>query len=107
MDRLGRMRHRLAIQSATETPNAYGEPVKAWSTVATRWGRVEPMLGNERYTAQQVVGELSHKITMRYYSGLTPKHRLVFGSRVFHIESIITEDEIENYIEVQAREQVT
>lgn len=82
----GDMRHRVQIQQRIETPNEFGEPVVNWNTIATRWGAIEPLTAKELIAAQQVQSDVSHKIRMRYYAGLTPKMRLVKGVRVFNID---------------------
>ena len=85
----GELRHRLAIQSATETRDAIGGVTKSWATVATRWGSIRPLSGQELVSAQQASPRVSHKITIRYYSGLTPAFRLQNDSRTFNISSIL------------------
>lgn len=101
----GKLRHRIAIQSATETQDAHGGPVRTWSTVATHWGSIEPLQMREIFTAQQVEAQLSHRITLRYYSGLTSAHRLLFGARVFNIHSVRDLDERNRTHEVLAMEE--
>lgn len=95
---IGPMRHRLEIQTASASPNAYGEPILTWSTVATRWGSIDPLAGRELWQARQVSPDVSHKVTLRYYAGLTPKCRLVFGSRTFEVESVLTIDERKRFM---------
>lgn len=86
----GQLRHRVAIQRATETKNGLGEPVHTWATQVTRWMRVEPMQGKELFEARQVNPKMSHKVTMRYdgTTSVTPDDRLLWGSRVFNIVDV-------------------
>ena len=102
----GKLRHRLALQSAATTRNSYGEKEKAWSTYDTVWGSVEPMQGNERVLAQQVNAKLSHKIRIRYNSSVTVQHRILFDSRYFHINAIILPEEREAEMELMCSEAV-
>ncbi len=90
--RAGRLRHRLEIQTVTETLNTYGEPTKTWATDATRWGAIEPLTGRERFQANQVQAETTHTVRMRYYA-LSAKQRIKHGSRYFYIENVINTDE--------------
>lgn len=97
--RAGRLRHRVALQRATETANSFNEPVVSWSTLATVWGAVEPISGKEFFAAQQVQSSVSHRITVRYYAGLTTKDRVLWtdpstsGQRIFDINAILDRDE--------------
>ena len=38
-------------------------------------------------------GEGEYEIRIRYYSGVTPKWRVKWGSRIYDIESVINPDE--------------
>jgi SPP1 family predicted phage head-tail adaptor len=91
--RAGRLRHRVQIQAATDTRASDGSLTRTWATVATRWASVEPLNGRELYYAQQVQPLVSVQVTMRYYDGLTPAHRLYWDSRAFEIASVTSTNE--------------
>ena len=85
--RAGRLRHRIAIQAATESKGATGQTLRTWSTVTTVWAGIEPVKGEERLAAQGVAAKLTHRVILRYgaYASLTSAHRFLFGSRIFEI----------------------
>lgn len=87
--RAGRLKQRIAIQTAAETKGATGQTVKTWSTVATVWAAVEPIRGEERIAAQGVQAKLTHRVILRYIScpTLTSAHRFLLGARVLEIVS--------------------
>jgi len=92
--RAGNLRHRVVIQSYSASPGGvFNSPQPAWSTVTTVWGRVTPLSGSEPVYASMVSPETTHEIEIRWYSGLTTKHRLQHDSRNFNIESIVDRDE--------------
>ena len=95
----GKLRYRLEIQSVTET-NADGEVTEAWATDDTVWGSIEPLRGKEIFEAGQVESRATHRIRIRYYSGLTPTNRFKFGSRIFNIESVANVEE--RNVEIEA-----
>lgn len=107
MRAIGPMRDRLEIQARTMAANSYGERVATWETVATRWGQVDPLNGRELWQAQSVRPDVSHKVTMRYYDGLSPRHRLKLGSRIFEITSVINIDNRKRFVDVTCIEEVT
>lgn len=87
--RAGKLRHRLEIQSQAQTQDSItGEVTGGWSTVATRWGSVEPLNGREYVQSQQVQAEVTHRITMRHFDGLTVQHRIKWGNRLFDINHV-------------------
>lgn len=85
----GKLCKRITIQSRTIAQDGFGAAVSTWSDVATVWANVEPLTGVEGWQSQQVRPELSHKISIRFYPGLSSTHRLKFGSRILNIESVI------------------
>jgi len=50
--RIGKLRHRIALQSITTAKNAFGEDIPTWATYSTVWGSVEPLTGRELFNAQ-------------------------------------------------------
>ena len=102
----GKLRHRLALQSATTTRDTYGAEVETWSTYDTVWGSVEPLRGTERIFAQQVNAKVTHKIRVRSNSSITVQHRILFDSRYFYINSVINPDERNIEIELICSEAV-
>ncbi len=92
--RAGRLRHRVNIQVATEVKGSYGSATKAWSNA---WSGVpasiEPLSGREFFSADEITAESTHKIVMRYRVGVTKLHRILFGTRIFNITSVININE--------------
>lgn len=99
------LRQRIMIQAKTETRDARGGVTETWTTIATRWGSIEPLSAREILNAQQVDARVSHRVTLRYYPGLTPEHRLLKDARVFHIEAVVNPLERDKATQVLAMEQ--
>ena len=102
----GAMRHRVVVQSASESRAADGGVTLTWSDVSTRWAQIEPASGKEFFVNQQVAAEVTHKITLRNYDTLTTQHRLKFGTRYFNILSVLRPDEIKHTMQALAKEVV-
>jgi SPP1 family predicted phage head-tail adaptor len=103
----GSLRHRVQIQTFSEARDADGGITPTWTTAATRWASVEPLRGNEFFNASQVKGNVTHRVVMRYYAGLTPTDRIVHDSRNLNIVAVLNPDERNIMTEVLATEQVT
>ena len=78
--RAGRLRHTVEIQRATEAADATGQMIKTWSTIATRKAEIIPLSGDEYMDAQQIQSKVTHRVTMRYYDGLTSVDRLYWAA---------------------------
>jgi SPP1 family predicted phage head-tail adaptor len=100
----GQLRHRVNVLRNTETGDGRGGSSSAWANVATVWAEVAPMQGRELFAAQQVNALTSHKITMRYFAGLTAADRIQFGSRSFNIRQVINVEEVNRWHELIAEE---
>lgn len=76
--RAGRLDRRLTLQSRTlAAPNARGEKIPSYSTLATVWGGRRDVSGREFVSAGQLHSEASTRFEIRYRSDLTPIHRVV------------------------------
>lgn len=101
---VGRMRERITIQAENPSADNYGGYSLSWSDVTTVWGRVQPLRGAEQYEAMRTEAQTQYTIRIRYYSGLTEKHRFKLGTRVFNIRAILNTDEHGMYQECLCEE---
>lgn len=105
--RIGRLRHRIVIEQATETQDGSGFPAPSWATYATRWAAVEPMTGRERFEGAQFESAVDTKFTVRHDSltaAITPKMRISYDSRYFEIDAVINPEERNRTLEILAEE---
>jgi SPP1 family predicted phage head-tail adaptor len=85
----GPMRHRITIETPTETQGRDGSTVRAWNAFLSTRASIEPLTGREYFAAEREQADVSHRIRMRYTGGITHRMRVSFGSRIFEIESVI------------------
>ncbi len=102
----GKLRHRVVIQENTPTRDSYGDEVDSWSTWATVWGAVEPLTGREAFSAgaNQRLAEVTHRIRIRYRSGVLPTMRVTWRSRTFNIQSVIEPETRDREIQLMCEE---
>lgn len=95
--RTGKLRHRIAIQRYTVIENELGDQIEYWDTIAHAWAAIEPISGQEFWEAARIAAEVTHKVTMRppgvTIKQVSPADRIVFGSRILEIESILDIEE--------------
>lgn len=94
----GKLRQRITIQQPNDTTqNTFGEVVLTddsnWTTVDTLWAEIETLTGRELYAAQRIAAEATHKVTLRYYPGIIPKQRVLFGTRIFDVNAVLNIEE--------------
>lgn len=100
----GALRHRLELQAEVQTSDGQGGYVRTWQTSATVWGSVEPLVGRERWAAQQVQSPATHKIRLRYRDGVTTTVRIKFGTRTFNVREVLNLEERKVILELMAEE---
>lgn len=93
--RAGPLRDRIEIQTPTTARDAGGAATVSYATEATRYGRIEPLSSRERLIAAQSQSRTTLRIYLRFYDGLTTRHRLKKGSRTFGIVGVTQPDERE------------
>jgi SPP1 family predicted phage head-tail adaptor len=90
--RAGRLKNRVSIQKYTETKSDTGHPTKVLATVTTVWAATEATRGGESEFADELVASMTTKVIIRYsstVSAIDTTWRVLFGTRIFSIESII------------------
>jgi SPP1 family predicted phage head-tail adaptor len=98
------LRERVDIQAVSETKDAMGSPVQAWSTVAQVWADVAPMSTSEQWRRQQMQSAAGFKVTVRYRADLTPQHRIVLRNRVFQVRGMTNPDQRKRFLEIACDE---
>ena len=89
----GKYRHVVTFQRLRETQNLYGETStnenENWEDAFTARVGVFPISGREALglDADVKLGEITHRIVLRYTKGVESKMRVKFGSRIFDIIS--------------------
>lgn len=90
----GSLRHPVQIQRPVDVTDGFGAAGQQnWETIATVWAAIEPASAREFVTAQQMAAEVNTLIRIRYFPGITPKMRVLYGTRWFDIQGIIDVDE--------------
>lgn len=103
----GRLRHRITFLHPVKEKNEVGDTVLAERPWKTVWASVEPLRGREYFEARKIQSEATHKITIRYLTGITPDMKIDFKNRIFEIEGPpINPEERNRYLEIQATEKV-
>ncbi len=98
------MDKRIIVQVNTPASDSQGGYSDSWATLTTVWASIEPAKGYEKFQASQLETPISHKVTIRYRSGITTAHRILWGSRVLNIKEVINIDEANAFLRITAIE---
>jgi len=100
----GKLRHRVTIQQNNPSQDAEGVMTENWVNLATVWASIETLQGRELLAAQAIAAEASTRIRIRYREGITPAMRILYGSRVFDIQSSLDPEEKHQELHLMCRE---
>jgi SPP1 family predicted phage head-tail adaptor len=99
-----RLNTRITLQAPSTTADGYGETGATWTDIADVWASLEPIQGREFFSAQQVNAETTHRIRIRYRTGVTAAMRFKYGARFFEIQSVINTSERNNELVLMCTE---
>lgn len=95
--RAGPLRDQIEVLEQRNERDAGGGNTVRWEPVATVAGRVEPLSSRERMINAQVQGRTTARVTLRYFPGLTVRHRLAKvetdSRRTFEVIGVLNPDE--------------
>lgn len=85
----GKLRERVTVQIASGTTNTLGETVLAWADSTSVWASVEGVSARESLAAGQQEVSITHKVRLRFLSGLTQSMRFAWRGRTLEIVSLL------------------
>lgn len=100
----GQLRHRVELHSATVARDSYGQPKETFAKYADAWASITPLSMKERTFAEQLQGERTHLVTVRYNSSIDITDRVIFGTRTFEIVSILNPEERNHLLQMECKE---
>lgn len=102
-----RLRHKVDILRVEEIGDDFGDSTQTTYVDATVHAEVMPMTfrDTERLAREgQNVESITHRVVIRHHSGLTAKHKIRFGDRIFEIAGIANVAERDVMMEILCRE---
>lgn len=102
--RVGTLNKLITIEQPQEQRDAAGGVTMTWGELTRAWAGINSVSGTEKYISAERHSEATHQITMRYIAEVTPKMRVVYGSRVFVIISVIDPGERNKTLQLVVKE---
>jgi SPP1 family predicted phage head-tail adaptor len=108
-----KLKHRVTLQQEIQTPDGQGGYIRQWDDVAVLWAEIVPLTGNypssrggglEVFDAGQLQALMTHKMLIRYRSGLHAGMRFAFGDRLFNIKYVANSQQQNETLELLVEE---
>jgi SPP1 family predicted phage head-tail adaptor len=101
----GAMEHRVSLMSDSASRDSEGTPL-ALTDFSNTWAAIVVLQGRELDRAQEIVSEVTHKITIPYQANVQAQMQVQFGSRLFQIQAILNPDERNTELQLLCVERV-
>ena len=102
----GELNRRLVLEQPVESADGAGGVTRSYASVTTLWAAVRPAAARGDVVAAATGASVTHRIVLRTRAGLTTRHRLRDGSRIFRIVALRDPDGAGRFIEIAAEERV-
>ena len=106
---IGRLNKRITLMKFAETTDSMGQETQALIPVATIWGDLRPVRGNEYYEVQKIQAKVSHKLYIRYhaaYADIDSNWFIRYGNEEFDVVSVINVDLADKMFEIYCNARV-
>ena len=81
----GSLNKRIEIQSKTSTADDVGGYSDVWATTKTVWAAIWPLSAADVIEAMKTTAQVTHRVRIRYQSGITSAMRIKFGTIYYAI----------------------
>lgn len=98
--------HRVVIQSESRSLFIGGAYTTSWTTDSTVWANCQSYTDKESYNNDKTQEYNKYKVITRYLASITNKKRLLFDSKILHIETIKDPTNRGRMMEITCREEV-
>jgi SPP1 family predicted phage head-tail adaptor len=81
----GSLNKRIEIQSKTSTADGLGGHTDVWATTKTVWAAIWSLSASDVIEGMKTSAQVTHRVRIRYQSGITSAMRIKFGTLYFSI----------------------
>jgi len=104
--RAGMLRHVVIFQRSVETQGVYNQVVSTWTNLLQPRAFIKPLSGAELWVAEHLRNQVSHQVIIRdprtiRFDG---KDRIIFGTRIFDIISVLNFEERQMHLNILCKE---
>lgn len=98
--KIGSLKSRVTIQQIGTSQDAIGEPVATWTTLATVWANIRYLNGVETLKSDSPTSIAKASIRIRRRTDVTAKMRVVYGSTIFDIKAVLSDETSREYLDL-------
>ena len=100
----GALKKRVIFQARETTVDDSGGQSVQWKSIVTVPAEITPTGGREVLASGEVRANSLYTIRVRYYPGITPRNRIVYGDLVLDIVNVADTNELHKELVIIASE---
>jgi SPP1 family predicted phage head-tail adaptor len=105
MREAGALNRRIIIQQQSQARDPFGQPMTYWTDVVQTWAAISAPTSREIYgLGPGFTAQVTHKVTIRWRPGIKSAMRIVYGGRIFQIQTLSDPDEGRDQIDLMCLE---
>lgn len=97
---IGSLNRKVTIQSPSTSRDALGQPIDAWTTLATVWANIRHPNGAETIRGDAEVSIVKASIRIRYRTDVTTAMRVMHGSTVYEIKAVLPDAVDKDFVDL-------
>jgi len=102
--RLGAMRERVNLQTATDTVDTLGQPIRSWATTyINEPADFRPTIGGEYFRGRQIEANISAVFTIHRRDSIVPQMRVVHNAVNYGIVRVRPVEGGLRYLELECK----
>lgn len=101
----GALRHELVLEASQPAIDALGGHSVTWLEAGIVFAGVEPVSTRSRFGADQMLEDVTHRVTIRHRDDVRPGMRFRWGARILDVVTVHDTDETGRYLVCRTREE--
>lgn len=98
--RIGSLNHRVTVRKPVPARDSVGQPVPAWTPVATLWADILHKNGAETIRADRETTAVQASIRIRYRVGIDASMQVLHGAKVYRITAVLPDERTRQFVDL-------
>ena len=103
---IGKLNKRISIYEYVIIEGRLGNDKSVLKELYQRWAEITPLKNKEQIVDYHDQGDLTYKIIIRWFDGLTQKHYIGYNNKIYNITSVIDINMQHNFYEILCKEEI-
>lgn len=95
---IGELRHRVTLETPTDTPDGAGGFARSYAPLAQLWARIETLDARADFVAEREEQQTTHRLTIRWRGDVGQAARFDHRGRKLLVQSVVDPDQRRRFL---------